>query len=150
MCCYACCVAEADGSVLEAEDVMGDGGGGVDGLGDGGGDGLVGGDVEGAPDVLIDAEGGVGSPDETAAGEGGDKEHAIVPLEFGAGELELVEEPVDVEEGRGELIEDEYGAVVVEIWSLKAEVHVSKRIIGSRGVVRHTNPIENTASAQIA
>ena len=108
------------------------GGGGVYGVGvgDGGGYGLVCGDVEGAPDVLVDAEGGVSSPDETAAGESGEEEHAIVPLELGAGELELVEKPVDVQERGGKLVEDEYGAVVVKVWSLKVRVAVSRRIIG--------------------
>lgn len=89
MCGYAVCVPEANGSVFEAEDIMGTRGG-IDGLGDGRGDGLVLGNVEGTPDVLIDAKGRVGPPDETAAGEGGDEEHTIVPLQFGAGELELV------------------------------------------------------------
>ena len=36
--------------------------------------------VEGCPDVLVDADGLVGSPEETAAEEGYEEQDAIVPL----------------------------------------------------------------------
>ena len=52
--------------------------------------------MEGLPDVLVDADGLVGAPDEAAAEEGGEQDDAVVPLVFGAGEVKLIEEPVDV------------------------------------------------------
>ncbi len=69
--------------------------------------------MEGCPDVLVDADGLVGSPDETAAEEGGEEEDAVVPLGKGAGHAEFVKEPVEIEEGRGEFVEDECWAVEV-------------------------------------
>ena len=74
------------------------------------GEGVV---VERCPDVLIDADGLVGSPDETAAEEGEEKEDTIVPLGKGAGHAEFVEEPVEIKEGRGDFVEDECWAVEV-------------------------------------
>ena len=74
------------------------------------GEGVV---VEGCPDVLVDADGLVCSPEETAAEEGGKEEDAVVPLGAGAGHAEFVEEPVEIEEGGGELVEDECWAVEV-------------------------------------
>ena len=74
------------------------------------GEGLV---VQGCPDVLVDADGLVGSPEETAAEEGDEEEDAVVPLGEGAGHAEFVEEPVEIEEGGGEFVEDERWAVEV-------------------------------------
>ena len=76
--------------------------------------------MEGGPAVLVDAQGLVGAPQETAAEEGGEEEDAVVPLGAGAGHVELIEEPVEVEEGGGELVEDEGGAVVVHEGSLRS------------------------------
>ena len=70
------------------------------------------------PDVLGHADGLVGAPEEAAAEEAGEEEDAVVPLGAGAGHVELVEEPVEVEEGGGELVEDEGGAVEVDEWAL--------------------------------
>ena len=65
------------------------------------------------PDVLVHADGLVGAPDE-AAGEEHEEEHdAVVPLVFGACEVDFVEEPVDVEKRGGEFVEDEGGAVEI-------------------------------------
>jgi hypothetical protein len=60
----------------------------------------------------------VGTPNEAAAEEGGEEGDAVVKLAPGARHVELVEEPVDVEEGGGELVEDENVRVVVEEGSL--------------------------------
>ena len=70
--------------------------------------------AEGAGDVGEDTGGVVDAPEEAGGEEGGDEEDAVVELEGGAGEAELVEEPVDVEEGGGELVEDEGRGVEVE------------------------------------
>ncbi len=74
--------------------------------------------VQGGPDVLIDADGLVGAPDEAAGEEGDEQEDAVVELGARAGHVDLVEEPVEVEEGRGELVQDEGRAVVVDERSL--------------------------------
>ncbi len=74
--------------------------------------------MHGGPDVGVHADGLVAAPDEAAAEEGGEQQEAVVPLRAGAGHVQLVEEPVEVEEGGGELVEDEGGAVEVDEWSL--------------------------------
>ena len=55
--------------------------------------------MQGCPDVLVHADGLVGSPEEAAAEEGDEEEDPVVPLGEGAGHAEFVEEPVEVEEG---------------------------------------------------
>ena len=74
--------------------------------------------VQGPPHVLVDPERLVGAPAKTAAEEGGEEEDAVDELALGAGKGEFVEEPVEVEEGRGELVEDEGRGVVVDEWAL--------------------------------
>lgn len=66
------------------------------------------------PDVPEDEERLVGSVDEAAEEEGRDEDDAVVELEGGASFSELVEEPVDVEEGRREFPEDEVGCIEVD------------------------------------
>ena len=66
------------------------------------------------PDVLIHANTLVGAPEEAAAEEAAQEKDAVVPLGAGAGHVELVEEPVEVQEGGGEFIEDECWAVEIE------------------------------------
>jgi hypothetical protein len=56
----------------------------------------------------------IGPPDEAAAEECHKQTDSIVELDFGASEIQLVAEPVDVQEGGGEFVEDEDRAVVVE------------------------------------
>ena len=56
----------------------------------------------------------VGAPEKAAAEKGREEEDTVVPLWAGAGHLEFVEEPVEVEEGGGEFVEDEGGAVEVD------------------------------------
>ena len=52
--------------------------------------------LEGGPDVLVDADGLVSSPDETAAKECGEEGEAVVELRARASHVHLVEEPVEV------------------------------------------------------
>lgn len=75
--------------------------------------------MDGGPDILVHSDGLVGAPDEAAGEEDEEEEEAVVQLEAGAGEIELVEEPVDVEERRGELVEDEGRGVEVDEGALK-------------------------------
>lgn len=63
----------------------------------------------------------VGSPDQTAGEEGEEEEHAVVPLDGRACEVEFVAEPMDVEEGGGEFVEEESGGVVIEEGALNDE-----------------------------
>lgn len=51
--------------------------------------------------------------DEARAEEGGYQCDAVVELRGGACHANLVEEPVEVEKGRGELVEDEDWSIVV-------------------------------------
>ncbi len=74
--------------------------------------------MHGGPDVGVHADGLVAAPDEAAAEEGGEQQEAVVPLRAGPGHVQLVEEPVEVEEGGGELVENESGAVEVDEGSL--------------------------------
>lgn len=76
-------------------------------------------DVESGPNVSVDTDGLVGAPDEAAAEKGGEEEDAVVPLGPRPGHVEFVEEPVEVEEGGGELVEDKCGAVEVDEWPLE-------------------------------
>jgi len=69
-------------------------------------------------DVYENSYGLVGAPNK-AAGEEGEEEHdAIVELDFGASKVELVAKPMNIEEGGGELVEDEGRAVEVQEGSL--------------------------------
>jgi len=68
--------------------------------------------------VAEDVVGAVKAPHDAAAEKGAGQDGAVDGLVDGAGEVELVAEPVDVEEGRGELIEQEDWAVEVEEGSL--------------------------------
>ena len=70
------------------------------------------------PDVLVHTDGLVGAPDEAAGEEHEEEDDPVVPLVFRAGEVDFVEEPVDVEEGGGEFVEDECWAVEIEEGSL--------------------------------
>lgn len=74
--------------------------------------------VQAGPDVLVDAHGLVRAPEEAAGEEGEEEQDAVVPLCARARHVQLVEEPVDVEEGGGELVEDEGRAVEIDKGSL--------------------------------
>jgi hypothetical protein len=69
-------------------------------------------------DVGEDVDGGEVAPDDAAAEEGGCQKGAVDGLVDAAGELELVAEPVDVEEWGGELVEEEDGGVEIDEGSL--------------------------------
>lgn len=77
-----------------------------------------GGAVHGVPHVLIDHGGLPGAPDKAAAKEGDEEGNAVVELQTGARHVELVAEPVDVEEGSRELVKNERRGVEVEEGSL--------------------------------
>ena len=72
----------------------------------------------GGVEVLRAFVGGVRAPADAAEEEGEREQGAVDGLVDGAGEVELVAEPVDVEEGGAELVEEEDGAVEVDEWSL--------------------------------
>ena len=64
--------------------------------------------------VAEDPDGAVDAPDQAAAEECDDEEDAVDGLVDGAGEFELVAEPVDVEEGAAQLVEEEDGGGEVD------------------------------------
>jgi len=72
----------------------------------------------GEPDIRGDAQAVEGAPTEAAAEEGGEEDDAVEELDRGAREVQFVAEPVDIEEGGGELVEDEGWSVVVYEGSL--------------------------------
>ena len=76
-------------------------------------------EVHGGPEVLVDAQGLVRAPEEAAAEEGGEQEDAVDELGHRAGHVEFVKEPVEVEERRRELVEDEGDGVEVDKWPLR-------------------------------
>ena len=77
-------------------------------------DGEGAGGLDSGPYVLVDADGLVGAPDEAAGEEGGEEDEPVIELDAGACQVELVAEPVDVEEGGGELVEDEGGGIEID------------------------------------
>lgn len=70
------------------------------------------------PDVLINPNALVCAPKESAAEKAGQEEDTVVPLGSRSGHVQLIEEPVEIQEGRGELVEDKCWAVEVDKWSL--------------------------------
>ena len=58
--------------------------------------------------VAEDPDGRVDAPDDAAAEEGAGEEGAVDGLVDGSGETELVAEPVNIEEGTAEFVEEEY------------------------------------------
>jgi len=84
----------------------------------------------GCEDVAKNGDGGVGAPAQAAEEEGEGEAGAVDGLVDGAGEVEFVAEPVDVEEGRGELVQEEDGGVVVEEGSLSIPMISLLRSVG--------------------
>lgn len=80
-----------------------------------------------AVDILEDQDAAVVAPDETAAEESRGKESTIDSLVDRAGEVELVAEPVNVQEGAGKLVQEEHRCVVVEEWTLRRVNECDKR-----------------------
>ena len=80
--------------------------------------------VECAPHVLVNAEGLVSTPAETAGEESGEEADTVDELALGAGEVQFVKEPVEVQEWRGELVKDESRGVVVNEWALETAISI--------------------------
>ena len=76
--------------------------------------------LDGGPDVLIHADGLVCAPDEATGEEDEEEQETVVELEAGAGEVQFVEKPVDVEGWGGEFVEDEGRGVEVDEGALEA------------------------------
>lgn len=68
----------------------------------------------GSPHVLVHSEGLVVSPDQSTAAKGCNQSDAVVPLELTACPAQFVEEPVDVDKGGRQFVENEVKTVVVE------------------------------------
>lgn len=77
-----------------------------------------------AVDILEDQDTAVVAPDETAAKEGRSEESTVDGLVDRAGEIELIAEPVNVQERARKLVQEEYRRIVVEERTLRA---ISKR-----------------------
>ena len=108
------------------------------------------------PDILVNADGLISAPEQATAKEAGEEEHAIVPLRPGSSHVKLIEEPVKVEEGGGQLVEDEGRAVEVDERSLRRS-YQSHLFPASQTRTRPgevscilTNPNEKTTSAATA
>lgn len=101
--------------------------------------------VHSLPHVLVDDGGLPGAPDQTTGEEGDEEGDAIVELHAGSGHVELVAEPVDIEEGGRELVEDEGRGVEVEEGSLlTVRVSDGHLVLGrmDNGAQERTNPNE--------
>ena len=70
------------------------------------------------PDVLVDPDGLIGTPDEAATEEREEEEDTIIELWFRARHVYFVKEPVEVEERGGELVEDKCRPIEVDKRSL--------------------------------
>lgn len=69
--------------------------------------------MQAGPYVLVDAYRLVRAPKEAAREEGPKQEDAVIPLRARARHVQFVEEPVHVEKGRRELVQDKGRAVEV-------------------------------------
>lgn len=102
-----CGVAEAEDLRRDVDGETGDRAGGIPGL------------FESVPHVPVDKDGLPRSPNKAAPEEREEQHHAIVPLEVTSSHVELIKEPVNIEEGAGELVENEHGRVEVDEGSLE-------------------------------
>ena len=75
--------------------------------------------MEDQPDILIYARRLIRSPYKPAPKERQEQQYAIAELETGTSHVALVEEPIEVEEWRRQLIENKSYAVVVCEWMLR-------------------------------
>lgn len=89
------------------------------------------------PDVLGDADRLIGAPEQATAEKAGEEEHAVIPLRAGAGHVELIEEPVEIEERGGKLVEDEGRAVEVDERSLTSPAISHTPLPASQGQSPH-------------
>ena len=78
--------------------------------------------VECRPNILVYADGLVGAPDQTAGEEHEQKQDSIVELCLRSSHIQFVKEPVQVQEGSRELVQDESAAVEVDKRSLQARL----------------------------
>jgi len=65
------------------------------------------------PEILIHPDALVGSPYQSAASKGREKRNAVDKLSRRPSHADLVHEPMHVEEGGGELVENEIDAVII-------------------------------------
>lgn len=99
--------------------------------------------MECSPHILVDSQGLIGAPDETAGEESEKEQYAIIKLRSRARHIKFIKEPVEVQERGGELIEDEGAAVKIDKWPLRDNVSLTR--IRETGIL--TKPKENTTSA---
>ena len=87
-----------------------------DGVGGAGVEVAAGGDrvhLQDCPDVSEDADRLICTPYKSGTEKRCEERDAIVPLQLSSRHVEFVTEPVNVEKGRGEFVEDEHWAVIV-------------------------------------
>lgn len=75
-------------------------------------------------DVVENVEGTVQAPDDTTTEESGCQENAIDSLIGGTGQIQLITEPMNVQEWRRKLVEQEDGSIEVNKRSLKSSQSV--------------------------
>ena len=101
----------------------------------------------GGVEVLCALVGGVRAPADAAEEERESEQGAVDGLIDGTSEVKLIAEPVDVEEGRAELVEEEDGAVEVDEWTLLT-LTVSRNIAAwnnaRREVTTHVSQSKHT------
>ena len=103
-----------------------------------------------SPNVLIHPHALPRAPDQATGSERRDERDAVDELGGGSGHVELVQEPVDVEKGRRELVEDEIQAVVVAEGPLGVVSLDASSSLFRRRSAALTNPNNDTASALAA
>ena len=69
-------------------------------------------------DVLEHRDGAISPPDEATAEKGGNEYATIYSLNKRSCEVELITKPMDIEEWRGQLVEEEDGTVIIDEWAL--------------------------------
>ena len=74
--------------------------------------------MHGSPDILIYTDGLVCPPEQATREESYKQGDSINKLKFRPRHIQFIEEPVEIEEGRGELIENKCTPIKVEKGSL--------------------------------
>lgn len=83
---------------------------------------------DGTVDIVEDQVAAVIAPDNATAEEGRGEECAVDSLVDGACEVELVAEPVDVQERARKLVQKEHRGVVVEEWALCLVSKIDRKV----------------------